>query len=231
MLLCFALIYPLNLGWSPVKTPSVDTAVWQRRGGEPGPSLSCWLFRPTEGAESGGAPKVKKKKSLMRTASCPCESTQLIQQTKPPSCLRCQGSARGHETEQGSEMIFFGAEGGRDLWRGHIFFFCEWQKKINSCAFLFCFSACLEMVVSVSVSPLSSAGCWFSGRSSRGRGLAMRGLLHHFLSESGGRWYLRDGDFLPPWSHKSVATVFESVKESQSFSALIKMLEIRSQPH
>lgn len=31
--------------------------MWQRRGREPG-QPACWLYRPTEGAESGGAPKV-----------------------------------------------------------------------------------------------------------------------------------------------------------------------------
>lgn len=143
------------------KAPSVDTAVWQRQGRGPG-QPACWLYRPSQGAGASGTP------SSLCSAHCVLEppmEIRLILQTRPLSCLQCEGSARGHENdlwlnawEWGQETsdvtevdVLFAASGSATICLCCEFGFSFGNRFSENC----CYTACPAW-------SLSSVGWWVS---------------------------------------------------------------------
>lgn len=190
---CFALIYPLNLGW--LKSPSVDTAVRQRQGGEPG---QVWLVDSSGPlrvqnlvVHQKNKKKKKREKSLMRPAHCvlslreknPVDSTNKTAVLFAMSGF-CQRTWNG--AGRWDDFYFF----WRRLWplqRPHFFCFL-WMtkkifKKINSCTFLLCFWLAWKRPFLCLCRHWALRVVGLVGGAPGEGGYRTRGLLHRFLSQ------------------------------------------------
>lgn len=154
--------------------------MWQRRVREPG-QPACWLYRPTEGAESGGAPKVSQVLRALRPDP-PRKSGWFNKQNRRPVC---DVRVLPEDMKPSGEVRWFLHV------TSAVIFFPPWiTKKDQQLPFPVLLICSENSLFCICVSQFELCG--------------LPGFWGEYLSfttsfrEPRGRWYLWDGDFPSP---------------------------------